>query len=193
VISVCAQKENVQGSNTLAKITLKVQAVPCLFLKMQYNRYEMCMNQVFSHLRVIEEVRDQSQVSPPGVCGRQSGTGARFSLCTLVYPCQCHSTNDPYSRSFVCRRQCIILPVDSVVKYWEVTGTFLRVVERSGLIRLHDSAQNNGISFLSVRWMKECLLPKCLAEGRHAKLFSLKNPCLRWDRWKFFHLAWSAR
>ena len=40
-----------------------------------------------------------SRVRPCENYGQQSDTGTGFSLSTLVVPCQCHSTNAPYSPS----------------------------------------------------------------------------------------------
>jgi len=51
--------------------------------------------------RLTTEVRVWSQLSPCGICGGQSGTGAGFSPSTCL-PCQYHPTNAPQSSSHTC-------------------------------------------------------------------------------------------
>jgi hypothetical protein len=41
------------------------------------------------------EVWVQTQTTPCGICGGQSGAGTGFSLSTVVLPCQYHSTSAP--------------------------------------------------------------------------------------------------
>jgi hypothetical protein len=53
------------------------------------------MAQADRHRPLTAEARGQSRVSPRGICGGQSGTGAGFSPSTSVFPCQFHSTGAP--------------------------------------------------------------------------------------------------
>jgi hypothetical protein len=53
------------------------------------------MAQAVSRRPVTAEDRVRSWVSPCGICGRQSGTGTRFSPSVSVFPCQFHSTGAP--------------------------------------------------------------------------------------------------
>jgi len=46
---------------------------------------------------LIAAVRFRSQANQCGICGEQCGTGTSFSANTSIFPCQCHSTNTPYS------------------------------------------------------------------------------------------------
>lgn len=40
-----------------------------------------------SRRAVTAEARVQSQISPCGICGGESGSGRGFSLCTSIFPC----------------------------------------------------------------------------------------------------------
>jgi hypothetical protein len=53
------------------------------------------MAQAASRRPLTAEARLRSRVSPCGICGGQSGTGAGFSPSTSVFPCQFHSTGAP--------------------------------------------------------------------------------------------------
>jgi hypothetical protein len=47
------------------------------------------------HLTLVVQV--QQQASPCGICGGHKGTETGFFPATLIFPCQYHSTNAPYS------------------------------------------------------------------------------------------------
>jgi hypothetical protein len=49
------------------------------------------------HWLLIVEAHVQSQASPCEICGGQICTGTWFPPSIAVVPCQCHSTNAPYS------------------------------------------------------------------------------------------------
>ena len=53
-----------------------------------------------SHWLLTVETWVHSRVKPCEICGGQSDNRTGFSLSTLVFPHQCHSTNAPYSSSF---------------------------------------------------------------------------------------------
>jgi hypothetical protein len=53
------------------------------------------MAQAVNRRPVTTEARVQSRVSPCGICDGQRGTGTGFSLSTLVFPCEFHSTDAP--------------------------------------------------------------------------------------------------
>jgi hypothetical protein len=53
------------------------------------------MAQAVSRRTLITEARVRSRVSPCGIYGGQSGTGAGFSPSTSVFPGQFHSTGAP--------------------------------------------------------------------------------------------------
>jgi hypothetical protein len=55
------------------------------------------MAQADSCRPLTADVWVRSQVSPPEICGAQSGNVTGFSPSTSVFPCQCHSTSGPYS------------------------------------------------------------------------------------------------
>jgi hypothetical protein len=74
------------------------------------------MGQAVSYWSITAEAQVQSQASPDGICGAQSGSGTGFSLSSLVFPCHCYSTSTPYLHPFVYQQQCIILAHDCVVK-----------------------------------------------------------------------------
>lgn len=71
-----------------------------------FHRYGQCagvhfknhaMAAVFSHQPPTLEAQVQSQTSPCGILGAQSGSGTGLSLTTLVLPCQRHSIGAPNS------------------------------------------------------------------------------------------------
>jgi hypothetical protein len=51
--------------------------------------------QAISRRPLTAEARGRSQISPYGICGRQSGTGIGFFPSTSVLLCQSHSTGPP--------------------------------------------------------------------------------------------------
>jgi hypothetical protein len=53
------------------------------------------MAQAVSRRPATAEARFRSRVSPCGICGGQSGTGAGISPSTSVFPCQFHSSGVP--------------------------------------------------------------------------------------------------
>jgi hypothetical protein len=53
--------------------------------------------QAVSRWPITAKARVRARVSPCGVCGVQSGTGADFSPSSSVFPCQYHYTIAPYS------------------------------------------------------------------------------------------------
>jgi len=57
----------------------------------------LAMAQAASHQPLILGAQVQFQVNPCNICGGQSGTARDFALCTLVLPCQYHSTTVPFS------------------------------------------------------------------------------------------------
>jgi hypothetical protein len=50
------------------------------------------MAQAVSRRPLAAEARVYDRVNPCGICGGQSGTGTGFSLSSLVFPNQYHST-----------------------------------------------------------------------------------------------------
>jgi hypothetical protein len=48
------------------------------------------VDQAVSHWLLTKDAQVHAQGSPCGIYGRQSGTGTRFSLSPLVFPCQNH-------------------------------------------------------------------------------------------------------
>jgi len=73
------------------------------------------MAQAVSCWSLTAESQVQSQASPDGICGAQSGIETGISQSTLVFPRHCYSTNTPYWQPFIYQQQCIILACDSVV------------------------------------------------------------------------------
>jgi hypothetical protein len=61
------------------------------------NPVHTLMAEVVSCWPVTAEASVQSQASPCGFHSEQSGTETGFSMRTLVFPCQYHSANVPYS------------------------------------------------------------------------------------------------
>jgi hypothetical protein len=57
------------------------------------------MAQMVSRRLLNAETRFRSQVSPRGLCDRQSVIGTGFSPNTAVFSCQYHSTNAPHPSS----------------------------------------------------------------------------------------------
>jgi hypothetical protein len=53
------------------------------------------MAQAVSRRPLTAEARVRSRVGPCEISGGQTGTGSCFSLSTLVFPCQFHSTGAP--------------------------------------------------------------------------------------------------
>ena len=73
------------------------------------------MAQAVSCWSLTAETQVQTQASPDGIFGAQSGIGTGIPLNILVFPCHLYSTNTPYWHLFVYQQQCIILARDSVV------------------------------------------------------------------------------
>ena len=59
------------------------------------------MAQVAIH-RPLTVATFKLQASPCGICGAQSDAVTGFPPSTSVFPCQYHSTDAPYSYSFIC-------------------------------------------------------------------------------------------
>jgi hypothetical protein len=74
------------------------------------------MAQAVSWWSFTAEAQVQSQASPYGICGAQSGGGRGFSLCTLIFLSRYYSTTAQYLHPFIFQQQCLILASDSVVK-----------------------------------------------------------------------------
>jgi len=93
------------------------------------------MAQGISCQNLTIEAQVQSQASLFEICGGQSGTRIGAPLSTLVFPCQYHSTNAPFSlihsiHSFIIQPSIHILwmlyfvAVNSVIK-WHAVLTFI--------------------------------------------------------------------
>lgn len=98
---IALRKRNLSVINLYSFVSSNLFQMPALF-----QCYGQCagvhfknhaMTAVFSHQPPTPEAQVQSQASPCGMWGAQSGSRKGFSLTTLVLPCQCHSISAPNS------------------------------------------------------------------------------------------------
>ena len=82
----------------------------------QVNFNSRAMAQAVCHLPLTAEARVSARTIIRGICGGQSCTGTGFSLSTLVFLCQNHSTTAPYSFKFTYRRRYTMPDNESYVK-----------------------------------------------------------------------------
>jgi len=85
-------------------------------------------------LQSTEKARVRSQVTPHGPYGGRSSNGTGFSPNTAVLPCQCHSTNTPYSSPFCSyQKGKRAKPVD----FWNSRTLWRKVLFFSFFLRLY--------------------------------------------------------